>query len=545
MEKRIIKLSLLTLILLSLFTVIQNVSAEPSTLDCKLCHNDVYTKWQNSPHAMTQVDVATELAASRVTQTPDDVIHGDDAEDCIACHAPTAVLANGGMDETQAMNYFFTTTDGKYTENTAATHTSDWPSVSCITCHDVPSDHPNSMPKLASYNSQTGSYDQVNSVSDLCGQCHGNLRFPNTDHQTYNAWMTSKHSMTQVDVATELAGEHAGQTPNEVIKDENCIACHAPTAVLANGGMDETQAMNYFFTTTDGKYTENTAATHTSDWPSVSCITCHDPHTPSTPSYFESTTGKYIPMTNTSELCGQCHGNLRFPGTDHLSYNILTGTGGVGVPDRKTMPDATCIDCHMYVSNVDGSNSAMYHGHSWAITVQEDNGQYTVSCTNCHTTIDEKAANNYIEEFRSQFEAVGLSANIGVNSTAGLMKNVVNATLQNMLLDAQNNLAYAESDESNGFHNHEYLISLLQNANTKALEVQVAYLQTANKHLEALNNSLLSQVNSLESQVKDLQTQVTDLQNKGIPGFPVSSIALGLLASAVILFYISKPKPIN
>ena len=94
------------------------------------------------------------------------------------------------MDEAQALNYFFTTTDGKFTADTTVANTSDWPNLACVSCHDVPSDHPNSMPTFASYDSQTQSYTSVNSVSELCGQCHGNLRFSDTDHQTYNAWMT-------------------------------------------------------------------------------------------------------------------------------------------------------------------------------------------------------------------------------------------------------------------------------------------------------------------------------------------------------------------
>ena len=84
MDRKTIKISLLILMSMSLFLVIQDVNAQPSTLDCKLCHNDVYIKWKDSPHAMTQADVASELSDERVAQTPNDVIHGADAEDCIA-----------------------------------------------------------------------------------------------------------------------------------------------------------------------------------------------------------------------------------------------------------------------------------------------------------------------------------------------------------------------------------------------------------------------------------------------------------------------------
>src|SRR5574341_1316342 len=63
-----------------------------SPSDCKACHQDIFSDWQNGAHADTQTDVAKELADERSGQTPNDVINGPpDAEDCIACHGPRAV----------------------------------------------------------------------------------------------------------------------------------------------------------------------------------------------------------------------------------------------------------------------------------------------------------------------------------------------------------------------------------------------------------------------------------------------------------------------
>ena len=440
-----------------------------STLNCQACHGDVYDQWAASKHADTQADVAGELADARAGQTPDEVLHGQGAEDCIACHSPTAIAANGGLSETQALSYFFTTADGKFTKDTAAAHTADWPHVACTAFHNVPSNHPASMPTLALFNSQAGQYVSVDSASQLCGQCHGNLHFADTDHLTYNAWTTSKHSRTQTDVADELSSEHAGQTPDQVTED--CIACHAPTAVLANGGMSETQALSYFFTTADGKFTGNTAAAHSSEWPNVACTTCHNQHNPGQPAYFNDSTKKYQTMKSSEELCGQCHGNLRFADTDHLSYNIESGTGGVGVPDQQTMPGISCTDCHMFVSSVDGSNSSMFHGHSWAITVQEADGQSTTSCTHCHADLDTAKSNETINKWKAEFQTLDSTAQENVAKAAEAMKGVQDKALQAKLAEAQHNLTYAESDESGGFHNHKYLMALLKDANGKALEI--------------------------------------------------------------------------
>ncbi len=446
--------------------------------DCQVCHQDIFANWQKGAHANTQTDVAKELGAGRNGQTPNDVIKGPDAEDCIACHAPKAVTVAGITTEVDALNHFFTTTDGKFTKDTQATNTAEWPQISCATCHNV-TDNNHATAKLAFglFNSQTAQFVSLIDSSKVCGQCHGTLLFAGTDHQIYDAWTTSKHSATQDDVAKELGENRSGQTAQDVISgqdSENCIACHAPMAVLANGGMDETQAMSYFFTTTDGKFTSNTAVDHASDWPNVSCTACHDPHNPTTPVYFNSETKKYQPMKNTSELCGQCHGNLRFPNTDHLSYNINAGTGGMGVADQQMTPNVACTDCHMYVSGVDGSNSVMLGGHTWAITVKEANGETTTSCTHCHSGQDTAKSEAIIKQLQSDFQALDTKVQETVGNATKAMVGNTKADLLNKLQEAQFNLTYAESDESGGFHNHTYLMTLLNDAQQRAQEILTA-----------------------------------------------------------------------
>jgi hypothetical protein len=178
-------------------------------------------------------------------------------------------------------------------------------------------------------------------------------------------------------------------------------------------------------------------------------------------------------MTNSSQLCGQCHGNLRFPDTDHLSYNILKGTGGRGVPDQQFMPDVSCTDCHMHPSGVDGTQSKMFGGHSWAISVPEANGQSTVSCLLCHTSANTESVNLIINGWKSEFQALDATVSANVAKVAAALQGSQNAILQATLADAQFNLAYAESDESGGFHNHPYLMALLQAANQKVLSIPI------------------------------------------------------------------------
>ena len=51
------------------------------------------------------------------------------------------------------------------------------------------------------------------------------------------------------------------------------------------------------------------------------------------------------------------------------------------------------------------------------------------------------------------------------------LAGVSDAVLQADRKEAQFNLALAESDESGGVHNHNYLMALLNDANDKALEI--------------------------------------------------------------------------
>ncbi len=443
---------------------------------CDTCHTTVVNNWAAGPHANSQLDVATELGQSHPGETPADVILG---EDCIACHSPTSVLTNGGMSEAQALAYFFTTTNGQFSASTCATNTGAWPHVGCATCHFVPTNHGTVPSSLVLFDSQRKQYVHMPTASQLCGQCHGSLHFPDTDHRIYDAWAGSKHGNTQTDVAGELSQSRVGQTPYDVIYGpgaENCIACHAPTAVLVTGG-DEATALDYFFTTTHFAFSADTISAHSDEWPGVGCTACHDPHTPGQPSYFNSATLEYEAMTNSDQLCGQCHGNLRFPDTDHLSYNIIKGTGGIGVPDQQLMPDVACTDCHMHPSDVDGSNSKMFAGHTWAITVPEAGGQGTMSCILCHTNADPAMASFIIDAWKSEFQTLDASVAANVARVAAAMQAVQNPNpaFQSALAEAQFNLGYAESDESGGFHNHGYLMALLQDANQKALSIPLLY----------------------------------------------------------------------
>jgi formate-dependent nitrite reductase cytochrome c552 subunit len=244
--------------------------------------------------------------------------------------------------------------------------------------------------------------------------------------------------------------------------------------VLLNGGMTETQATAYFYTTTDGKFTADTTVDHVAEWPDVSCTACHDPHNPSILAYFNSSTKKYQPIKSNDELCGQCHGSLRFPNSRNLSSNIVTGTGGVGVPDQQMEPNTVCTDCHMYSTGVRGSTSAMLGGHTWSITVTDASGNTTTSCTHCHADMDTAKSKAIITQFQSDFQSLDALTKTSVQAADAAMQGVTSPDLLARLKEAHANLTYAESDESKGYHNHTYLMALLNDALKRSQEILTA-----------------------------------------------------------------------
>ncbi len=457
-----------------------------SALPCYACHSGENDNWLLGRHANTQKDVAGEIAANWQGQTPDSVIHGSAAENCVACHSPLAVTTNGGMTETQVMGHYFTTTGGFYTDSTQAADTANWPHVGCNTCHDVPSNHTSHvLPTLAIFNSTTAQYDSMPTTATLCGQCHGTLRFAETDHRIFDAWKLSRHGHRgQSDVAGELAGSWAGKTPNDVINGpdaENCVACHAPTAVgQKSGDTTEVMVLSRFFTTSGGQFTAGTAPSDTAHWPDVSCTACHDPHRPDTLSYYNTSTRTYQVMASSNQLCGQCHGNLRFAGTDHLSYNVEEAIGGVGVAAQATMPGAGCTDCHMHKGETDGTNSLMYKGHSWSIFIHEPDSSTTASCTSCHAGMNADSSKTVIAGWKAEFASTDSLAQLRVASADSALQGITDSVRQAYLAEAKSNLSLAESDESGGFHNHKYSMALLNDAIAKSALITGVTMPQAN-----------------------------------------------------------------
>jgi hypothetical protein len=185
-------------------------------------------------------------------------------------------------------------------------------------------------------------------------------------------------------------------------------------------------------------------------------------------------------MGSANQLCGQCHGNLRFAGTDHLTYNIESGTGGIGVADRVTMPGTQCTDCHMHKSDIDGTNSLMFGGHSWSVFIREPDGSTTASCTSCHTEMNADSAISRVARWKAEFASLDSIAQTNVAAADSFMQGNTDSLKLSYLAEAKHNLSFAESDESGGFHNHQYSLALLNDAIAKSAAIVTGIRESDN-----------------------------------------------------------------
>jgi hypothetical protein len=91
----------------------------------------------------------------------------------------------------------------------------------------------------------------------------------------------------------------------------------------------------------------------------------------------------------------------------------------------------------------------------------------TASCEQWQSGINAETA---IAAFRASFEKLHATVQANVAAAEQAIVGVNDPALQARLDEAEHNLAFAEGDESGGFHNPNYVMALLNDANERALE---------------------------------------------------------------------------
>lgn len=364
--------------------------------------------------------------------------------------------------------------------------------IQCENCHGAYVAHSADNPAM-----------DLDYTHESCVECHSGRQVE--DH------LNSRHSQTYEDLQTS---DHAG---------DGCLHCMTTQGAIAGEGSQTYGAEGLV---------------------SLSCVACHDMHSEENPHQMRAETA--------DDLCAKCHVGSHHPQSEEAIYP--------SGPHEKA--DVECVECHGLGEHfAHGSVSAWFNHTFWIYdTYWPYNDTRPMTCSKCHeiewateqlevievtTETMAHAAEEIIEAAYSVIESAGLS-----ETEAAELTEAVDA--------ASDTVHYWIADGSGGLHNPEGTFAAISaaahDANEAAvealelsnsdLESDVGTLEVAATTLEAAKTTLESEVASLESDVSSLEAEIEELSNQVIPGFPVSSMALGLLMSAAVVFYISKPKQI-
>jgi formate-dependent nitrite reductase cytochrome c552 subunit len=202
----------------------------------------------------------------------------------------------------------------------------------------------------------------------------------------------------------------------------------------------------------------------------------------------------YTMMSNTTELCGNCHSNIRI-GNEGPGWNGSGGnpTGVHGFPAKdvfdgsykQTVLNFECIDCHMSTMITDSNGSLLpdsqkVKGHSFKVNATIlMNG---TTCSSCHvtgSTLGNLSAT--IENIQAQTRDKWNATNITVLGALATIKayNGEKNLSRDKIAQAYWNLRLVSSDESWGVHNPVKVNNLLNESSTLANDAIEALGSTA------------------------------------------------------------------
>lgn len=341
---------------------------------CTLCHS-------GGASAPNMVDAWKLTGHSRITQEDVDGITSSHArESCLACHAtgydknPLAV--NSGFDDVAkdlGWTYPAELVPGNYAAMPAKLQNIS--NVQCEACHGAASQH-----AITALTDPEGSKAMVNVdyMAGTCTQCHSG-----STHHTYGMeWENSKHA-----VAVEEGGS-------------SCAGCHQGI-----GFIDQTKGLK-----------------PRSDYSSINCTACHEPHDATNPHQLRSVADVTLMDTSkpggptvvteggNGKLCMNCHisrrdavtyvetdspgshfGPHHGPQTDmFVGANAITYDKDIPSSAHYGVIEDSCATCHMQETSTTSPEWTHVGGHTWEMAWDGPEGrvELTAACTACHGEIE-------------------------------------------------------------------------------------------------------------------------------------------------------------
>jgi hypothetical protein len=305
------------------------------------------------------------------------------------------------------------------------------------------------------------------SNAEICGQCH------------------SRHSNSTLEGFTNI--EYAiGYQPDQDLEDFVTI----PAPVGFPGQEEGYEAEENFWTEYPSwhKYNHGGGGQQYQEWrqsahaaAGVECADCHTPHDagigsqddPDVPGVEGHAMLRQLPP----QLCANCHSSTTLP-----QANMLKGQGGVGATAPANVHSTFCIECHMPPTGYAHNGFAEGAGnHLWKIvmpevaasletTVTRSGVQVSVTmpesaCSRCHGRTPDPLATYLQPVIDGRQNDVGTRLQQLDNRLDGL----TGLTGSNLALwqDARANVDFVMADGSQGVHNYNYAVQLLDVAEDK------------------------------------------------------------------------------
>lgn len=413
---------------------------------CAGCHVDNTVDWEatNHSHAFT-------LAI-------DGISTDHFMERCLSCHVlgyntdPSA--NNGGFDDVQReLGWAFPSHPApgdwqNIVDNFPALAAKT--QIQCESCHGPGSEHKGDV-----------NFTDISVETAVCAQCHDS----GTHHVYVLQWKNSIHATG----ASFARGTSA-----------SCAECHSTWGFIAK--IDPLSNLDQKVGTGEP----------------ITCAACHDPHDAANPNQLRSVAdvtlidGTVVQWGGKGRLCMNCHkarrtgaiqvetgGTRQDPHrsaqVDMLAANNVANNFGYYIPS-STHRDAlenSCVDCHMYETPTsDDAGKNLLGSHSFGVQALVNGAvvNNVAACERCHGEMES------FHDIQARYDYDGdKTVEAAIDELHGLMDQVamllppigvptftVTNSYTRIQKQAAFNYNYVHEDNSEGMHNYQYAVGLIQ-----------------------------------------------------------------------------------
>jgi DmsE family decaheme c-type cytochrome len=278
---------------------------------CKICHDDSYTKWRNTPmgrhfleHAKTPLEEKT----------------------CEACHGPGKAHVEGGGDLAAIVSFGKNSKQTAQEQNDQCLQCHDkgnrmfWRGsphqsrgLACVDCHQMMSQKTPTLSAAARFDSPVTDIQSTKaSQPELCLQCH-EMRRAQLQRSSHMPFREGKVT------CTNCHNPHGTPNPKQLIQatlNENCYSCHPERRGP--------------FLWEHPPVVEN-------------CANCHEPH---------GSTNPQLLKVRAPKLCQECHNDGQHRATAYANVMPATGNGTPAGFNNRVV-NRGCANCH---ARIHGSN---------------------------------------------------------------------------------------------------------------------------------------------------------------------------------------------